>query len=242
AERETIKPEKIFSVSIMPCVAKKFERLRPEMSASGYQDVDCVITTRELGALIKSSGIDFQSLKPEPYDPVMGLGTGAATIFGLTGGVMEAALRTAYEVVTKKTLENLEFEAVRGFEGIKEAEIDLEGTKIKVAIAHGLGRARQVMETIKAGNPQGWQFIEIMACPGGCVAGGGQPITRDMGYRVKRAKGLYEDDRNLPYRKSHENPEVQTLYREFLKEPCGHLSHQLLHTSFVNAHERLLRR
>ncbi|MDR1578439.1 MAG: [FeFe] hydrogenase, group A [Deltaproteobacteria bacterium] len=241
AQRETIKPEKIVSVSIMPCVAKKFERLRPEMDASGFQDVDHVLTTRELGGLIKSSGIDFLNLKPEPYDPVMGLGTGAGTIFGLTGGVMEAALRTAYELVTKKTLQNLEFDAVRGFEGVKEAEIDLDGLPIKVAIAHGLGRARQVMESIKAGNPKGWQFIEIMACPGGCVAGGGQPITRDLGYRAKRVKGLYADDRSLPFRKSHENPEVQALYRDFLKEPCGHLSHQLLHSSFVNAHERLLK-
>ncbi|MDR2140401.1 MAG: [FeFe] hydrogenase, group A [Deltaproteobacteria bacterium] len=238
AERETIKPDKIVSVSIMPCTAKKFECQRPEMSASGYQDVDYVLTTRELGLLLKSSGIDLNNLQPEPYDPIMGQGTGAGTIFGNTGGVMEAALRTAYEVVTKKTLPNLEFDVVRGMAGIREAEIDLEGTKIKVAIAHGLSKARQVLESIKAGNPNGWHFIEIMACPGGCVAGGGQPITRDINYRAKRVKGLYEDDRNLPLRKSHENPEVQTLYREYLQEPCGHLSHKLLHTSFTNAHER----
>ncbi|MDR1085854.1 MAG: [FeFe] hydrogenase, group A [Deltaproteobacteria bacterium] len=238
AEREGLNPGKIVSVSIMPCAAKKFECQRPEMNASGYQDVDYVLTTRELGLLLKSSGIDLNSLESAPYDPVMGQGTGAGTIFGLTGGVMEAALRTAYEVVTKKTLPNLEFDAVRGLTGIREAEIDLDGTTIKVAIAHGLSRARQVMESIKAGNPNGWHFIEVMACPGGCVAGGGQPISRDINYRAKRIQGLYQDDRNLPLRKSHENPEVQTLYREFLHEPCGHLSHQLLHTSFVNANER----
>ncbi|MDR2422619.1 MAG: [FeFe] hydrogenase, group A [Deltaproteobacteria bacterium] len=242
AQKESLDPARIVSVSIMPCTAKKFECQRPEMNASGFQDVDYVLTTRELGLLLKSSGVNLATLRPEPYDPVMGQGTGAATIFGLTGGVMEAALRTAYETVTNKTLQNVEFEAVRGLSGIREAEIDLDGTVVKVAVAHGLSRARQVMESIKAGNPRGWHFVEVMACPGGCVAGGGQPISRDLSYRAKRIKGLYEDDRDQPIRKSHENPEVQALYRDFLKEPCGHLSHELLHTSFVNAHERLLTR
>ncbi|MDR2352089.1 MAG: [FeFe] hydrogenase, group A [Deltaproteobacteria bacterium] len=236
AEKEKIDPSKIVSVSIMPCTAKKFECTRPEMNASGFQDVDYVLTTRELAKLFKSYGISFADIKPEPYDPIMGIGTGAATIFGNTGGVMEAALRTAYEVVTKKSLPSIEFQAIRGMGGLREAEIDLEGTKIKVAIAHGLGNARQVMESIKEGNPRNWHFIEVMACPGGCIAGGGQPISHDMNFRAKRIAGLYDDDRHLSLRKSHENPEVKALYAEYLKEPGGHLSHKLLHTSFHNAH------
>jgi NADH-quinone oxidoreductase subunit G/NADP-reducing hydrogenase subunit HndD len=237
AEKENIDPAKIVSVSIMPCTAKKFECTRPEMNASGYQDVDIVLTTRELGKLLKSCGVDFATIKPQAYDPIMGIGTGAGTIFGNTGGVMEAALRTAYEVVTKKTLPAVEFNAIRGMAGLREAEIDLEGTKIKVAIAHGLGNARQVMESIKAGNPRNWNFIEVMACPGGCISGGGQPISHDLNYRSKRIAGLYDDDRHLTLRKSHENPEVKALYDNFLKEgPGGHLSHKLLHTTFHNAH------
>ncbi|MDR1041528.1 MAG: [FeFe] hydrogenase, group A [Deltaproteobacteria bacterium] len=239
AEREKLDPSKIVSVSIMPCTAKKFECTRPEMDASGYKDVDYVLTTRELAKLFKGLGISFDELKPEEYDPVMGIGSGAGTIFGNTGGVMEAALRTAYEVVTKKTLPAVEFAAIRGLGGLREAVIDLDGTKIKVAIAHGLGNARKVMEAIKAGNPNGWHFIEVMACPGGCISGGGQPISTDINYRAKRIAGLYEDDRQLPLRKSHENPEVKALYDEYLKEPGGHLSHKLLHTTFHNAHKDL---
>jgi NADH-quinone oxidoreductase subunit G/NADP-reducing hydrogenase subunit HndD len=240
AKKENIDPAKIVSVSIMPCSAKKYECTRPEMNASGFQDVDYVLTTRELGRLLKSYGVSFNDLPPQPYDPVMGIGTGAGTIFGNTGGVMEAALRTAYEVVTKKTLPALEFNTIRGMGGLREAEIDLDGTKLKVAIAHGLGNARQVMESIKSGNPRKWQFIEVMACPGGCISGGGQPISRDINYRAKRIAGLYDDDRHLTLRKSHENPEVKQLYEEFLKEPCGHLSHKLLHTTIHNAHLDLL--
>ncbi|MDR2339675.1 MAG: [FeFe] hydrogenase, group A [Deltaproteobacteria bacterium] len=240
ADKEKIDPAKIVSVSIMPCSAKKYECTRPEMNASGFQDVDYVLTTRELGRLLKSYGVSFNDLAPQPYDPVMGIGTGAGTIFGNTGGVMEAALRTAYEVVTKKTLPAVEFASVRGMKGIREAEVDLDGTKLKVAIAHGLGNARQVMESIKAGNPRNWHFIEVMACPGGCISGGGQPISTDINYRSKRIAGLYDDDRHLKLRKSHENPEVQQLYKEFLKEPCGHLSHKLLHTTIHNAHLDLL--
>ncbi|MDR2460047.1 MAG: [FeFe] hydrogenase, group A [Deltaproteobacteria bacterium] len=236
AELEKIDPAKIVSVSIMPCTAKKFECTRPEMHASGFQDVDIVLTTRELGKLLKSCGVDFEGLKPLPYDPVMGIGTGAATIFGNTGGVMEAALRTAYEVVTKKTLPAVEFTQIRGLGGLREAEIDLDGTKIKVAIAHGLGNARQVMELIKAGNPRKWHFIEVMACPGGCISGGGQPITSDINYRAKRIRGLYDDDRHLSLRKSHENPEVQALYKNYLQKPGGELSHKLLHTTYHNPH------
>jgi NADH-quinone oxidoreductase subunit G/NADP-reducing hydrogenase subunit HndD len=237
AKKENLDPSKIVSVSIMPCTAKKFECRRPEMRSSGYQDVDYVLTTRELGSLIKSYGLSFKDLPDSAYDPFMGIGSGAGTIFGNTGGVMEAAMRTAYEVVTGKTLANVEFDSIRGLGGLREAEVDLEGTKIKLAIAHGLGNARQVMEGIKAGNPRGWTFIEVMACPGGCISGGGQPISHDLNYRSKRIAGLYADDRNLPLRKSHDNPEVQALCKEFLGgEYGGPTSHKLLHTE-LKGHE-----
>ncbi|MDR2366547.1 MAG: [FeFe] hydrogenase, group A [Deltaproteobacteria bacterium] len=231
ARKEGLDPSRIVSVSIMPCTAKKHECLRPEMRSSGYQDVDYVLTTRELSQLIQSFGLSFNDLPPSDYDPVMGVGSGAGTIFGVTGGVMEAAMRTAYEVVTGETLPAVEFNSIRGMGGLREAEVDLKGTKIKLAIAHGLGNARKVMEGIKAGNPRGWTFIEVMACPGGCVSGGGQPINHDMNFRHKRTKGLYADDRNLPLRKSHDNPEVQALRDDFLGgEYGGHKSHELLHT------------
>jgi len=233
AQEQRLDPKKIVSVSIMPCTAKKFEALRPEMRSSGFQDVDYVLTTRELGKLLKSSGIFFNDIQPDEFDSIMGMGTGAGTIFGNTGGVMEAALRTAYEVVTGKTLENVDFNVVRGMGGIREADIDLDGTQIRVAVAHGLGNARQVMEAIKKGNRNRWDFIEVMACPGGCIAGGGQPISNDINFRAKRIAGLYEDDRELPLRKSHENPEIQAIYRDFLGEPGGHKSHKLLHTHLV---------
>ena len=233
AQERKIDPKKIVSVSIMPCTAKKFEALRPEMRSSGYQDMDYVLTTRELGKLLKSSGIFFNDVPEAEFDSIMGLGSGAGTIFGNTGGVMEAALRTAYETVTGKPLDNLEFSVVRGLGGIREADIDLDGAQIRVAVAHGLGNARQVMEAIKKGNRNRWDFIEIMACPGGCIAGGGQPISRDINFRAKRIAGLYEDDRRLPLRKSHENPEIQAIYRDFLGEPGGHKSHKLLHTHLV---------
>ncbi len=229
AETQKIDPKNIVSVSIMPCTAKKFEALRPEMRSSGFQDVDYVLTTRELGKLLKSAGIFFDEVKEQQYDSIMGVGSGAGTIFGNTGGVMEAALRTAYEVVTGKTLENVELTAVRGMDGIREADIDLEGTKVRVAVAHGLGNARQIMESIKAGNPNKWDFIEVMACPGGCIAGGGQPISRDINFRAKRIAGLYDDDRHLALRKSHENPEIKAIYKDYLGEPGGHKSHKLLH-------------
>ncbi|MDL2259839.1 [FeFe] hydrogenase, group A [Deltaproteobacteria bacterium OttesenSCG-928-K17] len=233
AQEQRLDPSKIVSVSIMPCTAKKFEALRPEMRSSGYQDVDYVITTRELGKMLKSSGIFFNDVPEDEFDSIMGMGSGAGTIFGNTGGVMEAALRTAYEKVTGKTLENLEFSTVRGLGGIREADIDLDGTQIRVAVAHGLGNARQTMEAIKRGNRNRWDFVEVMACPGGCIAGGGQPISSDINFRAKRIAGLYEDDRQLPLRKSHENPEIQAIYRDFLGEPGGHKSHKLLHTHLV---------
>jgi NADH-quinone oxidoreductase subunit G/NADP-reducing hydrogenase subunit HndD len=230
AQKEKLDPAKIVSVSIMPCTAKKFEAQRPEMRSSGFKDVDYVLTTRELGKLIKAAGIALDEVKPQNYDSIMGIGSGAGTIFGNTGGVMEAALRFAYEKVTGETLTQVEFNAVRGLTGIKEAEVDLKSAKIKVAVAHGLANARQIMEAIKAGNPHKWHFIEVMACPGGCISGGGQPINHDLNFRAKRASGLYEDDRNLQYRKSQDNPEVKAIYAEFLGEPGGKKAHELLHT------------
>ena len=230
----------IYSVSIMPCTAKKFEAARPEMNSSGYQDVDAVITVREIARMIKQAGIDFVNLPDEECDAPMGLGTGAATIFGTTGGVMEAALRTVYEVVVGKELPKLELEEVRGTMGeIKEATIDLNGTPVKVAVVNTLARAKEIMKQVQAGTAD-YTFIEIMACPNGCVGGGGTPIvdalTRTLlteDYRALRAKGLYNDDANLPIRKSHENPFIKAAYENFLGEPLGHKAHELLHTHYT---------
>ena len=230
----------IYSVSIMPCTAKKFEAARPEMNSSGYQDVDAVITVREIARMIKQAGIDFANLPDEECDAPMGLGTGAATIFGTTGGVMEAALRTVYEVVVGKELPKLELEEVRGTMGeIKEATIDLNGTPVKVAVVNTLARAKEIMKQVQAGTAD-YTFIEIMACPNGCVGGGGTPIvdalTRTLmeeDYRAVRAKGLYNDDANLPIRKSHENPFIKAAYENFLGEPLGHKAHELLHTHYT---------
>jgi NADP-reducing hydrogenase subunit HndD len=230
----------IYSVSIMPCTAKKFEAARPEMNSSGYQDVDAVITVREIARMIKQAGIDFANLPDEECDAPMGLGTGAATIFGTTGGVMEAALRTVYEVVVGKELPKLELEEVRGTMGeIKEATIDLNGTPVKVAVVNTLARAKEIMKQVQAGTAD-YTFIEIMACPNGCVGGGGTPIvdalTRTLlteDYRALRAKGLYNDDANLPIRKSHENPFIKAAYENFLGEPLGHKAHELLHSHYT---------
>ena len=230
----------IYSVSIMPCTAKKFEAARPEMNSSGYQDVDAVITVREIARMIKQAGIDFVNLPDEECDAPMGLGTGAATIFGTTGGVMEAALRTVYEVVVGKELPKLELEEVRGTMGeIKEATIDLNGTAVKVAVVNTLARAKEIMKQVQAGTAD-YTFIEIMACPNGCVGGGGTPIvdalTRTLlteDYRALRAKGLYNDDANLPLRKSHDNPFIKAAYENFLGEPLGHKAHDLLHTHYT---------
>ena len=230
----------IYSVSIMPCTAKKYEAARPELADSGYRDVDAVLTVRELARMIKQAGIDFVNLPDEECDAPMGLGTGAATIFGTTGGVMEAALRTVYEVVTGEALPKLELEEVRGTMGeIKEATIDLNGTQVKVAVANTLARAKEIMEKVKAGECD-YTFIEIMACPNGCVGGGGTPIVSSLqrrllneDYRALRTKGLYNDDANLPLRKSHENPFIQKVYADFLGEPLGHKSHELLHTHYT---------
>ncbi|KUK54594.1 MAG: Hydrogenase, Fe-only, partial [Desulfotomaculum sp. 46_296] len=232
AQKAGIDPKDMVVVSVMPCTAKKFECNRPEMNDSGYKDVDYVLTTRELAKMIKQAGIDFASLENGSYDDPLGEYTGAATIFGATGGVMEAALRTVYEVVTGKTLDNVEFTAVRGLQGIKEATIPVEGIgDVKVAVAHGLGNARKLLESIKAGAQ--YHFIEIMACPGGCVSGGGQPIPVNNEIRRLRAEALYQEDRDLGLRKSHQNPSITKIYEEFLDTPLGEKSHHLLHTRYT---------
>lgn len=231
AEKLGVDPAKIYSVSIMPCTAKKFEAARPEMNSSGYQDVDLVLTVRELGKLFKLEKLDFEKLAPVDFDSLLGAYTGAAVIFGASGGVMEAALRTVYEVVTGNTLEDVNFTMVRGFEGMKEAEVDLAGTKVKVAVANSLGNARKIMDEIKAGTSP-YHFIEVMCCPGGCIGGGGQPIPSTIAKRKERIDAIYAEDAGLPIRKSHENPEVKVLYEDFLHEPLGHKSHELLHTHY----------
>ncbi len=231
AEKAGIDPKDIVSVSIMPCTAKKFECQRPEMRDSGYQDVDYVLTVRELARMIKEVGLDFRNLPDEEYDAPFGIGTGAGVIFGATGGVMEAALRTVYEIVTGKTLEKVDFENVRGLTGLKTGTVNLNGLEVKVAVAHTLSNAKIILDKVKSGEEQ-FHFIEIMTCPGGCIGGGGQPIPTDTAIREKRIAAIYEADRGLPLRKSHENPAVQELYKTFLGAPLGHKSHELLHTHY----------
>lgn len=233
ARKAGLDPADIFVVSVMPCTAKKFECQRPEMNASGYQDVDAVLTTRELGRMLTQSGVDFAALTDSAFDDPFGITTGAAAIFGVTGGVMEAALRTVYEVVTGRELENVEFTAVRGLEGIKEATVDLAGTPVKVAVAHGLGNARRVMDLLRAGLAD-HTFIEIMACPGGCIGGGGQPYGTTDAVRRQRIEAAYRVDAALDLRKSHDNPAVATLYEEFLHTPLSEVSHHLIHTKYRN--------
>jgi iron-only hydrogenase group A len=232
AERTGIDPASIVSVSIMPCTAKKFECERPEMRDSGFKDVDYVLTTRELARMIREAGVDFVELPDEEFDSPLGAGTGAAVIFGATGGVMEAALRTAYEVITKKELASLDFESVRGMDGVKQASVDVDGLELKVAVAHGLSNAKTLMDRIRAGEAD-YHFIEIMCCPGGCLGGGGQPIPTSLEIRKKRAEAIYREDKNLRWRKSHENPDVQQIYREFLGQPLSEKSHHLLHTHYT---------
>lgn len=234
AEFSGIDPKNIFVVSIMPCTAKKFEASRPEMCASGYRDVDVVLTVRELGRMIREAGIDFLNLPDESFDPPMGQYTGAGTIFGATGGVMEAALRTVYATVTGENLPNLDILPVRGLEGVKEASVEVGplGT-IKVAVAHGLANAKKLMDRVLEGKAD-YHFIEIMACPGGCVGGGGQSLPASNEKRLLRAQALYHDDKYVqPYRQSHENPAVKQLYETFLYEPLGERSHHLLHTHYT---------
>ena len=231
AAREKIDPASLSVVSIMPCTAKKFEAGRPEMGGAAGPDVDWALTTRELARMVRFAGIDFSRLPEEPFDDPLGASTGAATIFGTTGGVMEAAVRTAYQLVVGKPLPGLELRAARGMDGVKEAELDLSGTKLRVAVAHGLGNARRLVEGIAAGTSP-YHFVEIMSCPGGCVGGGGQPLLTDAADRLARQEALYAEDRRLPVRASHENPAVAALYAEFLGKPLGEKSHELLHTSY----------
>jgi NADP-reducing hydrogenase subunit HndD len=233
AQTNGIDPADIFVVSIMPCTAKKFECTRPEMISSGHQDVDAVLTTREFGRILRQAGVDFSTLTESEFDGPLGISTGAGAIFGATGGVMEAALRTVYEVVTGEELKKLEFESVRGMEGIKETVVDLKELPVKVAVAHGLGNTRKVMDLIQSGQAD-HTFIEIMCCPGGCIGGGGQPYSTNDAVRHRRIKSAYEVDADMPLRKSHENPAVQQLYREFLKQPLGKNSLRLLHTQYCN--------
>ncbi|HHV37472.1 MAG TPA: 2Fe-2S iron-sulfur cluster binding domain-containing protein [Candidatus Cloacimonetes bacterium] len=237
AEEHNIDPSKIVSVAIMPCTAKKFEARRPELRDSGYQDTDYVLTTRELLRMIKEAGIDFANIAEEEPDAGMSFYSGAGTIFGATGGVMEAAIRSAYTLVTGEELEDIEICEVRGFEGIKEASINIPGFgDLNVAVAHGLGNARKVMDRVRASlaetGESPWHFIEIMACPGGCVGGGGQPYGNDIASRARRGLALYEEDCSLPVRKSHHNPEVQRIYEKYLGAPNSPLAQKLLHTHY----------
>ena len=232
AKKHNINQKDIIVVSVMPCTAKKFECLRPEMNTSGCRDVDLSITTREAAGLMKESNIDLSKLKDQEFDAPLGISTGAGLIFGATGGVMEAALRTAYELLTGKTLKKLDFREVRGLKGIKEASIDIKGLAFNVAIAHGLGNARKILDSLKHGKSK-YHFIEIMACPGGCLGGGGQPIPTNEEVRKKRMEAIYSGDRNLPIRKSHENPVIKKLYEEFLDYPNSPKADKLLHTKYV---------
>ena len=238
AKQKGLKPEDIAVVSVMPCTAKKFEADREELAAvNGLPDVDAVITTRELAKMIKSAGIDFLQLPDENFDELLGNSTGAAAIFGATGGVMEAALRTAYETLTGKELTSLDFHAVRGTDNIKEASIPIGDLTVNVAVAHGTAHAKTLLERVKKGEKQ-YHFIEIMGCPGGCVTGGGQPIVSSqekmrIDPRVERAKALYTADKEMKLRKSHDNPEIIKAYRDFLGEPNSHKAHELLHTHYI---------
>ena len=237
AEKMGIDPKDIVSVAIMPCTAKKFECGRDDENGSGYPDIDFALTTRELGRMIESAGINFSLLPDEGCDSPLGQGTGAAVIFGATGGVMEAALRTAAEVITGKELESVEFTDVRGMDGVKEATYNLAGTEVKVAIASGTKNAKVLMDKVKDGTAD-YTFIEIMGCPGGCINGGGQPVqsatVRNFtDLKGLRAAALYENDKNRPLRKSHENEDVKAVYAEFLGEPNSHKAHELLHTTYV---------
>jgi NADP-reducing hydrogenase subunit HndD len=244
ANKKKLDPSKMLSVSVMPCTAKKFEADRPEMRASGYKDVDFVLTTRELAIMIKQAGIDFRSLEPSDFDSIMGDSTGAGVIFGATGGVMEAALRTAYEIVTghEVPFKNLNILPVRGMKGVKEASIKIEGCKdewkflegveLKTAIAHGLVNANKLMKMVREGSVP-YHFIEIMACPGGCIGGGGQPIPTSLEIRKKRIKAIYSEDEHMELRKSHENPDIIAIYKEFLDKPNSQKSHELLHTHYI---------
>ncbi|WP_462319067.1 NADH-dependent [FeFe] hydrogenase, group A6 [Marinilabilia sp.] len=228
------KREDLVVVSVMPCLAKKYECTREEFSVNGDADVNVSISTRELAQLIRNANIDFTSLADENFDNPLGESTGASVIFGTTGGVIEAAVRTAYEVHTGKTLEKVDFEELRGMEGSRKATVDFDGLKLNIGIAHGLGNARKLLEDVKSGKSE-FHAIEIMACPGGCIGGGGQPYHHgDVDILKKRQRAIYEEDAGKPIRKSHENPFIQELYKEFLGKPLSDLSHELLHTHYFD--------
>ena len=236
AKKQGIDPKKIYMVSVMPCIAKKFESKRPEMENDGLCDVDNVITTRELARMIKQANIEFEKLEDSQFDDPMGEATGAGAIFGTTGGVMEAALRTAQDILSGKDLEKINFEQVRGGEGIKRATVNVAGKDLNVVAASGLANARKILDEIKEGKAN-YQFVEIMACPGGCIIGGGQPIKSskiraEVDIRKLRADALYTIDEKSVIRKSHENPALKTIYKEYLGKPGGHLAHKLLHTTY----------
>ena len=240
AQTAKLDPAKIFSVSIMPCTAKKQEIKRSDdMFSSGYQDNDLVLTTRELARLFKQFGIDFKNIESQKADSPIGQYTGAGTIFGVTGGVMEAALRTAYSLVTGDELPNdaVDFTAVRGMDGIKTATVDVKGTPVRVAVAHGLKNVQTLLQEVREARETGkevpYHFIEVMACKGGCIAGGGQPYGTEDEIRAKRIDGLYADDKKSEFRKSHQNPEIKKIYADFLEKPSSHKAHKLLHTRYV---------
>ena len=244
AEKNGLDPHNIFVVSVMPCTAKKFEIKRPEMGRDGYVDVDANLTTRELARMIKQAGIDYNRLPDEEFDDLLGESTGAAVIFGVTGGVMEAALRTVADVLTGEDIKEVEYTAVRGLEGIKEATVNVAGNDIKVAIAHGTANAAKLLDAIKAGEAEGYAFIEVMGCPGGCVTGGGQPIVDSytrylVDPKAARAKATYDEDEAKVIRKSHQNPAIKKIYEEYLGEPNSHKAHELLHTTYVNRREKI---
>lgn len=238
AKQNDLDPCDIYVVSVMPCTAKKFEIARPEFGRDGYRDVDANLTTRELARMIRQAGLDFVHLPEEEFDDMLGESTGAGVIFGVTGGVMEAALRTVVDVLTGEDMPRLEYADVRGLEGIKEATVSVNGTDINVAIVHGTANAAKLLNAIRAGEKT-YHFIEVMGCPGGCVTGGGQPIVdaRTRYYvdpRAARAAATYSEDESMAIRKSHKNPAVQKLYAEFLGEPNSHIAHELLHTTYVD--------
>lgn len=236
AQKAGIDPKNVFVVSIMPCTAKKYEAGREELNVDGLQDVDAVFTTRELAKMIKQARIDFKAINDGEYDSIMGDSTGAGVIFGTTGGVMEAALRTVADILTGQELKEIEYTTVRGMEGIKEATVNINGMDVKVAVAHGTGNAANLLDKVKNGEAN-YHFIEVMGCPGGCINGGGQPIIMDKEkteeVKKLRAQGLYSIDRERKLRKSHHNPEVKKLYEEYLEEPNSHKAHHILHTHYT---------
>lgn len=232
AKKVGVNPEKITVVSVMPCIAKKYEAKRDELNKEGMSDVDIVITTRELAAMIKEAGIDLVNLSEDDFDNPLGESTGAGTIFGASGGVIEATIRTAYDTLTGESLEEVEFEELRGLRGVKKATVNINGRDIRIGVVNGLGNTRKILEKIRSGE-ENFDAIEVMACPGGCVGGGGQPFHKgDLSILDQRAKGLYKIDEEKTYRKSYENPSIKKLYEEYLGEPGSDIAHDLLHTSY----------